>query len=59
MAIVSNDELRTLRGDLDKKAKNATREAAILTAADIARMKAGAKVTTETDAAEQKRILEE
>ena len=44
MAIVSNDELRKMRGDIDKtmgKGKE-IREAAILTASDIARMRQGA-----------------
>ena len=59
MAIVSTNELRTMRNDLDRKEKNAAREAAILTAADIARMRQGAKVITETDAKETKRIAEE
>ena len=48
-----------MRNDLDRKEKNAAREAAILTAADIARMRQGAKVITETDAKETKRIAEE
>ena len=46
-AIVSNDELRKMRNDIDTRAKNAQRDAAIVTASDIARMKQGAKVTTE------------
>jgi len=59
MAIVSNDELRKMRGDIDKKGKGATREAAVLTASDIARMRQGARVTSDVDAAANKRIQEE
>ena len=56
---MSNDELRKLRGDIEKTGKGAIREAAVISASDIARMKASAKITTEADAAAQKRIHEE
>lgn len=44
-AIVSNDELRKMREDIEK-GKGATRDAAILTSNDIARMKASTKIET-------------
>ena len=56
---MSNDELRKMRSDIEKTGKGANREAAVLTASDIARMKAASKITTEKDQAAQKRILEE
>lgn len=59
VAVVSNEELRKMRSDIDQRGKGAIREAAMLTAADIARMKEGAKVTSEKDAATQKKIFEE
>jgi len=48
-----------MRSDIEKTGKGATREAAVLSATDIARMKAAAKVTSDQDQAAQKRILEE
>ena len=39
-----------MRGDIEKTGKGATRSAAIVTTADIARMRAGAQVTTEQEA---------
>jgi hypothetical protein len=56
---VSNDDLRKMRGDIEKTNKGATRDAAVLTQADIARMKRMSQVTSEKDAAQQKRIQEE
>ena len=38
VAIISNDDLRKMRGDIDKNGKGAIREAAVVSAADIARM---------------------
>ena len=58
-AIVTNDDLRKMRGDIEKTGKGATREAAVITAAEIKRMKQSAVVTSEVDAAASKRILEE
>ena len=48
-----------MRGDINKTGKGATREAAVLTTSDIARMRQMARVTSEKDAAQQKRIAEE
>lgn len=51
-----------MRADIEGKAtkqNNATREAAIVTQADIARMRAAAVVISEKDAAQRKRINEE
>ena len=59
VAIVTNDDLRKMRGDIEKTGKGATREAAVLTQADIKRMKQLSVVTSERDAANQKRIFEE
>ena len=42
--MVSNDQLRQIRSDIEKSGKTANREAAILSAADIQRMKKSAKV---------------
>ena len=42
VAIVSNDDLRKMRGDIEKTGKGANREAATIAAADIARMKQSA-----------------
>jgi hypothetical protein len=61
VAIVNNDDLRKLRGDITAKGKGntETREAAVVTAAEIARMKASAVVISDKEAAERKRINEE
>ncbi len=61
VAIVNNDDLRKLRGDIDAKGKGNTaiREAAVVTQADIARMKASAIVVSEKESQEKKRINEE
>ena len=48
-----------MRGDIEKTGKGATRSAAIVTTADIARMRAGAQVTTEQEAKQMKTIREE
>ena len=48
-----------MRGDIEKTGKGATREAAILSAADIARMRQSAVIVTETEAKQTKRIAEE
>ena len=39
-----------MRGDIEKTGKGATREAAILSAADIARMRQSAVIVTEVEA---------
>ena len=54
VAVVNNDDLRKMRADIDGKSttkSNANREAAIVTQADIARMRAAAVVISEKDAA--------
>ena len=48
-----------MRTDIEKTGKGATREAAVISAADIARMRQLAVVTSEKDAAEQKRITQD
>ena len=49
-AIVNNDDLRKMRADIEKTGKGANREAAILSAADIARMRQSAVIVTESEA---------
>jgi hypothetical protein len=56
VAIVTADDLRKLRLDIEKGEKTAARQAAIVTASDIERMKRSTKVTTAVDAATQKKI---
>ena len=59
-AIVNNDELRTMRADIEKTGKAAaTRSAAVVNASDIARMRRAAQITTDEDAKQQKKIREE
>ncbi len=60
VAIVNNDDLRKMRGDIEKtKGATATREAAVISQSEIARMKASTKIQSANEAAEQKRIAEE
>ena len=59
VAIVNNDELRTMRADIEKTGKGATRSAAVVTAADIARMRAAAQVKSDQEVKEEKKIREE
>ena len=59
MAVVSNDDLRKMRGDIAKTGKGANREAAVISASEIARMKQSAVVTSQRDQQQQKRIQEE
>lgn len=48
-----------MRGDIEKTGKGANREAATVSAADLARMRQTAKVQTAQEAASQKKIQEE
>ena len=48
-----------MRADIEKTGKGANREAAILSAADIARMRQSAVIVTESEAKQTKRIAEE
>jgi len=48
-----------MRGDIEKTGKGATRSAAVVTQADIARMRKGATVISDSDAKQQKKINEE
>lgn len=48
-----------MRGDIEKTGKGATREAAIVSAADIARMKQSAQIETAKDKASRLKIQEE
>ena len=48
-----------MRGDIEKTGKGATREAAVITQAEIKRMREAAVVTTEQEKKDQKRIHEE
>lgn len=59
MAVVSADELRKIRGDIEKSSKTATREAGIVHAAEIERMRKNAQVLSAKDKALQKKIAEE
>jgi hypothetical protein len=58
-AIVTTDELRNIRSDIEKSKKTATREAAILPSSDIERMKRSAKVQTAKEQAQAKKIHDE
>ena len=58
-AVVTTDDLRKMRADIEKTGKGGTREAAIVTAADIARMKESSKIVSEKDTQLQKKINEE
>ena len=49
VAIVRNEDLRKMREDIDKNGKGAIREAAVVTATDIARMRQAAQVQTAQD----------
>lgn len=53
------DELRKMRGDIEKGGKGAIREAAVISQADLARMRAEAKIVSEREAAETKKISDE
>ena len=57
-AVVTMDDLRKMRGDIEKTGKGGTREAAIVTQADIKRMREGAVIVSEKDQ-QQKKITEE
>lgn len=46
---MNNDDLRVMRGDIEKTGKGATRSAAVVTQSDIARMRQLAQVTTEEE----------
>lgn len=48
------DELRNVRADIEKNKKGATREAALLTQSEIARMKASTKIMTAKEMTEMK-----
>jgi len=54
-SVVSNDDLRKMREDIDK-GKGATRDAAILTTNDIARMKASTKIQSVQEKKQQMKI---
>ena len=56
VAIVTADDLRKMRLDIEKGEKTAARQAAIVTATDIERMKRSTKITTAVDSATQKKI---
>lgn len=48
-----------MRGDIEKTGKGANREAAVVTASEIARMKQAAHIQTATDKAAARKIQEE
>ena len=56
IAIISNDDLRKMRGDIDKNGKGATREAAVVTAAEIARMKQSSQIQTQKEKEAHRRL---
>ena len=58
MAVVTTDDLRKMRGDIEKTGK-ATREATVLSVSEIARMKASTKIQSADETAQLKRIQEE
>lgn len=48
-----------MRADIEKTGKGATRSAAVVTQADIARMRAAAQVKTDSEVKNEKKIMEE
>lgn len=48
-----------MRSDIEQTGKGGNREAAVISAAEIARMRQSAKVISDNDAAQQKKIAEE
>ena len=58
-AVISNDELRAMRNDIKAGNKEAQRNAAIVSAADIKRMKESMKIQTDQEASSMKKIQEE
>ena len=59
VAIVRNEDLRKMREDIDKNGKGAIREAAVVTASDIARMKQSAQIQSAQEKEAQKKMHEE
>lgn len=59
IAVVTNDDLRQIKADIEKTGKTASREAAILSAAEIERMKRSTKLMSKQDQLQQKRISDE
>lgn len=51
--------MRKLRGDIEKTGKGATREATVVSAADLARIKQSTKIVSEQEAIQTKKIQEE
>ena len=49
VAVVSNDDLRQIRADIEKTGKTANRDAAIISADDINRMKRSARIMSQKD----------
>ena len=49
MAVVSSDQLRSIRADIEKSGKAANREAGIVTSNEIERMKRSAKVLSKAE----------
>lgn len=53
------DELRKMRGDIEKGGKGQIRDAGVITQNDLARMRAEARIISEKDAADAKKISDE
>ena len=49
VSVVSADQLRSIRSDIEKSGKTANRDAGILAASDIERMKRSAKIMSKQD----------
>ena len=59
VSVVSADMLRTIKGDIEKTGKTSNREAGILAAAEIERMKRSAKYMTKEQTIAHKKIQDE
>lgn len=58
-AVVSSDMLRSIKADIEKTGKTANREAGIVSANEIDRMKRSAKIMTKAEQMQAKRIQQE
>ena len=59
VSIVSADQLRNIKADIEKSGKTSNREAGILSAAEIERMKRSAKVLSKQEQIAEKKISDE
>ena len=58
-AVVTSDMLRSIKADIEKTGKTSNREAGIVTSSDIERMKRSAKVMTQQEQTQAKKISDE